>query len=86
MIEIIRGMHSIIPAMELTFLSLHMYLYSKIMWYVFYEAKSMSTATSPPPNFEVRSVIRFLKYREVSGAKIYCRMCAALSYAVHNRR
>ncbi len=29
MIEIIRAGRSIIPAMELTFLSLHMYLYSK---------------------------------------------------------
>ncbi len=29
MIEIIQTVHSIIPATELTFLSLHMYLYSK---------------------------------------------------------
>ncbi len=30
MIEIIRAVRSIIPATELTFLSLHTYLYSKI--------------------------------------------------------
>ncbi len=48
---------------------------------MFYEVRSMSTATSAPPDCEVRSVIHFLTIEKGPGAEIYHRLCAAYGEA-----
>ncbi len=53
--------------------------FKAIVWYVFYEARSMSIATSAPLDCEVCSVIHFLTIEKVSSAEIYRLLCAAFA-------
>ncbi len=53
---------------------------------VFYETRSMSTATFTPLDCEVRSVICFLTIEKVPSAKIYCPLCTAYGESVHDEQ